>query len=394
MPQQKRVWKRRVLKVLLWLCLLISGLAIVYQIYEGRGDVPADIFGIAGVLAAISALYVTEDTLENLNDQLAGTLNDIRGSVNGLSGTVGDIRTAVGGIQDASASLGQTLTDIQGSERTLLGAVEEITAQTARLHDEITNIEDATRRNLDNFADIFARAVWLLKQARDEVWYVNFLFGFGAPHLCNKGIGKKYAEMARVLKINPDFEQAVKEFSALLLRKVQEIPRFNAIVLELGNLEQLFLERLRAKGDWGNLDVQGAKQKEEELRGGINTAIQQRKFHGIRPEDFMLKEIPRLPLQMLIARIPTQDGSGTKWGCLVFLVGTENVGGRTPRGFYTELDPLAGVYIDLAQGFIPDQNEQAAVSLSGSSLSQLTGPPPASNGGSAEEPQEDELRSK
>src|SRR5690349_6385380 len=114
----------------LLLCLIVALGAVVFQRYEHQPiDIPAVTFGIAGIIAAIFALLVTESTLKNID--------------NGLR------------------------------------------IQTARLSDEITNLEDATRRNLTGFAEIFARALWLLKQAEEEVWYVNFLFCFGEPHKIN-----------------------------------------------------------------------------------------------------------------------------------------------------------------------------------------------------------------
>src|SRR5437868_3456715 len=111
----------------LGLCLFVAIGAVAYQRYEHQPiDVPAITFGIAGIIAAIFALLVTESTLTTIDSGLR--------------------------------------------------------VQTARLSDEITNLEDATRRNLNGFAEIFARALWLLKQAEEEVWYINFLFCFGEPH--------------------------------------------------------------------------------------------------------------------------------------------------------------------------------------------------------------------
>jgi hypothetical protein len=290
--------KRRLAWIGLLLCLLIAIGAVLYQRYEGKPiDVPGVTFGFAGIIAATAALFVTETTLDHLK--------------------------------------------------------VEIGTQTKRLSDEVTNLEDATRRNLTGFAEIFARALWLLKQAEEEVWYINFLFGFGEPHRVNNSIVVEYARIARMLDINPNFYEAIEEFYRALLDKVRKTPTFRGLILQDNSLRSLCLNKLVSMQEYGSLIPDEIIVQEKERFKSIETAKTLRRDYRVLPEDCVIQSVERLPLQLLIARKRSRQGEDRKWGCLVFLVGTENVGNRKPRGFYTELDHVVDVYRELALGFMP-----------------------------------------
>jgi hypothetical protein len=280
----------------LGLCLATAFGAVLYQKYENHPiDLPAVAFGVAGIIAAIFALLITESTLEGINTG--------------------------------------------------------IRLQTDRLSDEITNLEDATRRNLSGFAEIFARALWLLKQAEEEVWYINFLFCFGEPHKANQTISVEYARIAKMLGINPNFAEAVQEFYKTWLDKVRTIPVLRALTLNKESLRTLCLDKLALRPDYTGLKPDEIITAELACQKAIEKSKNLR-LDYVAQDDCIIQNVERLPLQLFIARIRSRGGEDRKWGCLVFLVGTENMGNHKPRGFYTELDHVVDVYKELALGFM------------------------------------------
>jgi hypothetical protein len=63
-----------------------------------------------------------------------------------------------------------------------------------------------------------------------------------------------------------------------------------------------------------------------------------------------------LPFQLLIANLGSRERGEAKQGCLVFLVGTENIGGA-PRGLYTELPEAVAVYRSVAESLMDPPNK-------------------------------------
>ena len=120
-------------------------------------------------------------------------------------------------IKNATKKLESDIDKIQETEQNMEIALEEVRNAETRLESSIINLEDATRRNLQGFAEIFARALWLLEKSEEEIWYVNFLFGFGRPHRYNRKILEEYTPLANTLKITQtNFQDAVAEFSEVL----------------------------------------------------------------------------------------------------------------------------------------------------------------------------------
>ncbi len=77
------------------------------------------------------------------------------------------------------------------------------------------------------------------------------------------------------------------------------------------------------------------------------------------PGSFQLYQTDTLPLQLLIARIPGRKGSNeVKWGCLVFMLGSDLIGKWEAAGYYTELDTIVGVYLSFAYGLMKNAREK------------------------------------
>lgn len=213
-----------------------------------------------------------------------------------------------------------------------------------KLYDDVVNLEDATRRNLVGFAQIFDRALWLLERAEDQVWYVNFMFGFGLPHLNCPAVYAEYAEMVKVLGLrDKDFSAAVDRFNSILIQKIMHTREFVAITLAPESLRQLFLDRLVKRRGYEVVDIEALAAAERLRYSSVRRAQLLRDEQHLDVLGFKPGQADRLPFQILIASIPGREINETRLGCLVFLVGTENVGGE-PRGFYTELDHVVGVY--------------------------------------------------
>lgn len=257
-------------------------------------------------------------------------------------------------IQGATEYLNKDIEKIQATEQDMQKALKEVREAEERLERSIFNLEDATRRNLKGFAEIFARALWLLEKSEEEIWYVNFLFGFGYPHLYNNKIHKDYTPLAKVLGIKElTFEDGVPRFFEAFIEKIQKIPRFYAIVLTKSSLDKLFLERLKNRTDYVQIAdrIEAEVDREQRLYKRINGAINARN-ENIK-KDFHVYQQERLPFQLLITQIRKgKEHNERKWGCLVFLVGTENIEtgsqNKEPKGFYTELDHVVDVYREIA----------------------------------------------
>lgn len=266
----------------------------------------------------------------------------------GMIGIIGSVLT------------GFILRDIRRSEGKLTSDISRIKKIEERLAYDITELEDATRRNLEGFGDIFARAYWLLGQSQDRLIYVNFCVRFGMPHVDAQVVKSDYAVTAKMLGLDTtDFGTAVNRFYTLMDQKMRTIPKAELLLLDPVALHDRFLQPLKRKKEYQNLNIKEVLATESIAQMGIANARGGRKsqFHQgdfLKTSDLAVFQSNSIPIQLLITRIPGRDGGG-KWGTLVFLLGTENVHGDIPRGFYSELDHIEKVYSNFAQGLMEAQ---------------------------------------
>lgn len=232
--------------------------------------------------------------------------------------------------------------------------LNEIKHENKRLSESIDNMEDATRRVLTGFHEIFARAIWLLdKSTNKETYYVNFVFAFGAPHVANEEIVADFCkessadELKKIIykhgnKGGPGcyYSQAVAAFQALLKNVADDRSgKFKALVLDDQSVKDEFLHKLTSRDGYG-FDVEQAWKEELVFRSQLISSAGT--YTG---DDFIPYIQSSLPMQFLITKIKSEEKRG-KWGCLVFLIGTSDVAGVVPRGYYTELDHLTDLHID------------------------------------------------
>jgi hypothetical protein len=264
--------------------------------------------------------------------------------------------------------------------------LDKINHAEKRLQEQITNLEDATRRTLTGFGEIFARALWLLEQAQQDIWYVNFLFAFGVPHTTNQAICKDYAFAAKSLKLSePNFDHAVARFRALLHDKVETVDKIFAVTLNPEALRHV-LERLKAApgpsddldeptrerlqhkaAAYAKLDPAQVAETEAQVCKSMCLKWRFRPERKVNLKDCQVFHRDKIPYQLLIAKIPPRtSGAESRYGCLVFLVGTENLKTSSePKGFYTELPNVVELYKDLALNLMQDE---AAVRLDDETL--------------------------
>ena len=200
----------------------------------------------------------------------------------------------------------------------------------------------------------------MLEGAEDELLYVNFVFGLGTPHLCNDSIIADYQRKALDLRLQATrYPPAVARFSEILISKAETLPRFTALVLAETSLEGLFFHRLAEIEPYKSLNSQRLLDEERVRRGKILDKGKFRPDHSLNAEDLKVTEIERLPLQLMITHVKRGEREERKPGCLVFLVGTENVGG-VPVGYYTELGHVVEMYRNLAMGLIESVQRRGA----------------------------------
>jgi hypothetical protein len=218
----------------------------------------------------------------------------------------------------------------------------------------VGRLEDATRRSLKGLDQIFARAYWMLTKADGELWYVNFLFGFGSVHEGNPQVEGEYLEYAKGVDVpQKQFRAAVEDFRDLLRLKISgQIKSIRVLVLEPTELKERVLVPLSKKPGYTELDLDAMVSREAQCRQDhIATAWTQ--AGGRDAKKLQIYQAKNIPMQILITRIKGADGSDSKCGCLVFLVGTENVAETgTPMGFYTELEHVVKLYKGFAQGLM------------------------------------------
>jgi hypothetical protein len=217
----------------------------------------------------------------------------------------------------------------------------------------VSRVEDATRRILTGFAEVFDCALTMMRNCRGEMYFVNFTLNFGEVHKQNTDLTATYAEMTDHKRT---FEQDVGEFSKLFLQRIDDVRCIRILTTSDQGTVDNFLTRLQTK--YKGLDIEDAndsvKQAKEEVKKRAEGRI---KVLQGRSHQFEMWESPRLPLQLFIAGMPEN-----KVGCLVFLVGTENTAEGKVEGFYTEMESLVNVFKDLALGLMRTANGAVRVS--------------------------------
>jgi hypothetical protein len=267
-------------------------------------------------------------------------------------------------LQDAATRYLDTLAK---EEQRLVAVLERQTADhlTQLLNEEkrlIARVEDATRRVLTGFPAIFERALWLIRRASEEkreIWFVNFALNFGRVHAENASIVAEYSDLAKrsLYTVSPSGNKSgdVVEFVLKLQQAVQDTAEVRILTITDDAADE-FLTKLIESPGYESLNAHAAFKR---VSDGIkNKKIQfrelaQRFRKNFASHSFQLYQTSTLPIQLFIARIPgREESSEERWGCLVFMLGTELVGKGIAQGYYTELDPIVSVYRNFARALM------------------------------------------
>jgi hypothetical protein len=252
------------------------------------------------------------------------------------------------------------------NEALLKTATETLVAEAQHLektHAELVNkVEDATRRVLTGIPDIFERALRLISEADKELWFVNFALQFGKVHCENKAVTAAYS-----LKFGRLLSKDVAIFYDTLSTKAKQLPIVNILTSSEEGARN-FMEPLLVLDDYSFLDELVASKKDnekkerryeqliadmEEDKGAFKGDVPRGRFQRFEgATQYRCFEATSLPIQLLIAGIKSEDRkSDNRYGCLLFMVGSETRGGIEPGeevGIYTELDNMVDVMRNLA----------------------------------------------
>jgi hypothetical protein len=268
-----------------------------------------------------------------------------------LSSTADKLVSASGEIQEAVKRF-QTETQ---------GRLEELTGLSGKLGLQILNIEDATRKLLEDFPEIFSAAFEMVTKARARLWILNFTPCFGHIHAYNKRFIESYAqrELFRSKSLDDQREfllEHVRRFTGDIESKSEWLQDFKLATVNCEDLMNMFVRPVLTKINDANAWYAGSEQFEGTINQHIEDSVRNRHetaISGINTRcenrcgrlDFLNK----VPLQMFIA---DRDGKDT---CLVFFIGTDNINSEHEiKGFYTEFPDIVKLFKGVFAGIVRD----------------------------------------
>jgi hypothetical protein len=191
------------------------------------------------------------------------------------------------------------------------------------------------------FHQVFDKALRLLQRAERELWVVNFVLKFGAPHLGDPDVEGAYTRYT----VGRSLADDVDCFYRTLLSKIRQLANVRVVTITQEAATSGFLTLLKARQAAHGFD-------------GMNVAEQAAMMQQCRDEvaaagrhngNFLYSEMANLPFQILIAGLPGETSEEPRAGCLVFLVGTEILqleSAQGAHGFYTETGNIVELFRD------------------------------------------------
>lgn len=289
-------------------------------------------------------------------DKTKTNLATVLTAIFGLLGIYASISSdkALGQLRNISKQITETLAPIRKVSTETQESVSSLHLLSKQIRGDVLRIKDESYIPLTGFAELFAKELWLLKQAKQEIWYLSFLSVLGYPHLCNPQFRTSYNQLQtsnlKIDAIPDDVEQACNEFYQCILEKITSIPRIKIMVYDDDGLGEFFGKLKRIDPCYQNLEEGIIKQKEQEF---IRTIDQQKVDYssqeGAQRPKFEQKRI--IPLHFLITQIEQgEDNNAGKWGCVVYIVNKDIIGKLDEiEGFYTEDIKLIKAYKEIAQ---------------------------------------------
>jgi hypothetical protein len=238
---------------------------------------------------------------------------------------------------------------------------------------QVLNLEDASRKTLVGFAQIFQWAETMLsKPGLTSVWILTFTPYFGRIHKANREalIGFHKLDDPKIDWDNAYTKRTsdeVAERADALYAKIlgfanQQRIKFNLVTLSPDDVREQFFDHLKSKLEWNENGQTVDDLIEETIR--IHTRTLTDISHCV-DHDTQLSFVRGLPLQMFITHRHVSNGrSGDREdsagseeaACLVFFIGSQ-----TPisdiQGFYTKFPSLVALFESVFESIVVENGK-------------------------------------
>jgi hypothetical protein len=263
-------------------------------------------------------------------------------------------------------------------------AITKINVSLAKLQELTVQIEDATRKPLHGIEQVLVEAYDLLHnkaQVGGGLWFVGMTLGLGPPHRHRRVLPRAAPSVRELeaaiesldgsLSIDEVFQRRWPNREELRIEKVIDVmherlgqllehapnPVVVCLPQDVDALRDRFLVKLARRRNYATLkgtdtDHPLITELAEEIYE-LHRTVQDRKPDRVRTLD-------SIPLQMLIVELKPELGHNKK-ACLVFHVGTDNIGTTQQEngesGFYTEVDNIVDVFQTMADSLFEAATE-------------------------------------
>lgn len=211
----------------------------------------------------------------------------------------------------------------------------------ATIRDLANSIADYTRKPLTGIIEILHECDKLLVdsvKAGGNIWFVGLTPGIGPPH----DIPANREEWRSQYRVEKDFEAMIESIHNNLRAIVGGARTCRIVVLSEHLVEDKLIKPLYAADNpnrayWDHATanpahLDGVRSRLAILSGAI------RKQAVAHP----ITDVSNIPLQLIVADVSKNGVS--KRACVVFHVGTENIGSGAVQGFYSELPGICEMF--------------------------------------------------
>jgi hypothetical protein len=324
------------------------------------------IFGVVAIFATISS----ETALSLINKESIVT-KKLSEDTKKLSE---DTKISVSEISRLSEDTKRGVSEIRFLSEDTKKGVSEIHRLSKIIHIEVSKIKDKSYIPLTGFAEIFAKELWLVKQAESEIYYMSFFSALGYPHFHNEDFGNSYKNLERedlVLENIPDtVEDACREFYDTLLEKIKSLQTIRIMVYKPNEDKdedksyKAFFDRLKNDRNYSGLFQQDSEvnkdfiiKKEQEFIDAVRT-IRYEFIHKSNHERTsnrpLLALASKIPLHFLITKI-----GNNKLACVAYIVNEDRIGQLDDiKGHYTEDEKVINGYKEIIDVFMGSFNNE------------------------------------
>ena len=256
--------------------------------------------------------------------------------------------------------------------------------------EELSNsIADYTRRPLNGFVEIFHQCNYLLNnriKTGANIWFVGMTLGFGPAH----NIRDVREEWDKKYNSEQNFTKTIESFYRSFGSIIGGLPYKKClVVLKKEYLMSKFIKPLYSSSKHKehkeykeykdsickdkNKDsfFETIKQQIDNIKEGeeihdfeqiylSNLEEQVGKLHDVIMKDSSPHYVNTIPLQLIVTDIEVNGYE--KRACVVFHVGTENVGSGKVQGFYSELPSICEMFVNFAESLAAGSSDKKSLS--------------------------------